>query len=75
MADNPKCQVCEDLAKAMADARRSVITYRPFLSSDRRSKSRWFKDDKRALEALKRASALAENTYHAHLSETGDRRD
>lgn len=68
MADNPKCPKCEDLKKASADARRYVATYRPFLSSDVRPKSRWFKDDKRALDAAKKASALAEATYYAHLA-------
>ena len=68
MAETLTCQECLILKRNSENAYRSWSTYRP-MHHDARPKSRWFKDDKRAVEALERAYNLAEAKYNLHRAE------
>lgn len=69
MPDATECQECEALKQASKQAHRELTFYRPAMTSDRRSKSRWFKADRNAHAALECAYNLAEAKYRLHVLE------
>jgi len=68
MADNPKCQECEDLKAASREARRYASNYRPFLHSGRRPPSRWCQDDRNAKDQAEKAANLCQAKYQLHFA-------
>jgi hypothetical protein len=78
MAELTPCADCERLNKESQSAYRSWMLYRPFSTSDRRPKSRWFKDDKAAYANLEKSYHLAQAKYDLHTgthSESAEGRD
>ena len=65
MAEDSKCQQCDELKEASKDAYRSFLRYRP-MHSGHRPQSRWYKADREARGELERAYHLAEAEYNAH---------
>jgi len=78
MSELVPCAECERLEKESQSAYRSWMMYRPWSTSDRRPKSRWFKDDKEAYKGLEKSYHLAQAKYSLHAathSQSADARE
>lgn len=65
MNETNPCPECVKLQEESRAAQRAVFSYRP-MHTGHRARSRWFKDDRQALEQLERERNLAAANYRLH---------